>query len=68
MRWCSPQVQRLEAAALSSTDQSARKRIYGRIARIVAEQVPIIYLFNADYVYAYRKRLQGFSPNAFLPT
>ena len=38
------------------------------VARIVAEQVPIIYLFNADYVYAYRKRLQGFSPNAFLPT
>ncbi len=68
MRWCSPQVQRLETAALSSTEQNARKRIYGRIARIVAEQVPILYLFNADYVYAYRKRLHGFSPNAFLPT
>jgi peptide/nickel transport system substrate-binding protein len=68
MRWCSPQVRRLERAALSSTDQRARKRIYGRIARIVADRVPILYLFNADYVYAYRKRLHGFSPNAFVPT
>ena len=38
------------------------------IASIVARDVPILYLFNADYVYAYRKRLHGFAPNAFLPT
>jgi peptide/nickel transport system substrate-binding protein len=68
MRWCSPEVQQLEEKALAATDERARKRIYGRIARIVAERVPILYLFNADYVYAYRKRLRGFAPNAFVPT
>lgn len=68
MRWCDPQVQKLEAAALSATDTAVRKRLYRVIARIVAAQVPVLYLFNADYVYAYRKRLHGFAPNAFVPT
>jgi peptide/nickel transport system substrate-binding protein len=68
MRWCDSRVQSLERAALATVDQAARKRLYGEIGRIVAEQVPIIYLFNADYVYAYRKRLAGFTPNALLPT
>jgi peptide/nickel transport system substrate-binding protein len=68
MRWCDPGVERLERAALSSVDAGLRKRLYAQIGRIVAQQVPILYLFNADYVYAYRKRLHGFAPNAFLPT
>jgi hypothetical protein len=42
--------------------------LYGRIARLVAADVPILYLFNADYIYAYRRQLHGFYPNAFLPT
>jgi len=68
MRWCDPQVERLEHAAIGTVDASVRKRLYRRIGRIVAAQVPILFLFNADYVYAYRKRLLGFAPNAFLPT
>jgi peptide/nickel transport system substrate-binding protein len=68
MRWCDRQVERLERAAIGTVDASVRKRLYGRIGRIVAAQVPILFLFNADYVYAYRKRLLGFGPNAFLPT
>ncbi|HEY1866796.1 MAG TPA: peptide ABC transporter substrate-binding protein [Candidatus Cybelea sp.] len=68
MRWCDPRVERLEIAALSATDINLRRRLYRTIARIVAAQVPVLYLFNADYVYAYRTRLHGFSPNAFVPT
>lgn len=68
MRWCDPTVDRLESQALATNDRARRKSLYARIARIVAQQVPILYLFNADYVYAYRKRLRNFSPNAFLPT
>ncbi len=68
MRYCNPQVDALEARALSATSQNVRKAIYARIARIVAADVPIVYLFNADYLYAYRTSLQGFAPNAFLPT
>lgn len=67
-RWCNPQVDGLERAALVETDRAQRRRLYGRIARITANDVPIVYLFNARYLYAYRTRLHGFAPNAFLPT
>lgn len=68
MRYCNKEVDSLEKRALSSTSQAERKALYARIARQVASDVPIVYLFNADYIYAYRRQLQGFSPNAFLPT
>jgi peptide/nickel transport system substrate-binding protein len=68
MRWCDTRVERLERAALNTIDTALRKRFYAQIGRLVASEVPILYLFNANYVYAYRKRLSGFAPNAFLPT
>ena len=68
MRYCDSQVDRLEAAAAVEPHQEARRRAYAAIDRIVARDVPILYLFNAGYVYAYNKRLRGFAPNAFSPT
>ena len=68
MRWCNRTVDSLERRALSDTSQAARKKLYADIARVVAQRVPIIYLFNAQYIYAYRTTLGGFAPNAFLPT
>lgn len=68
MRWCDPQVDALERRAIAATSLSERKALYGRIGRIVADQVPVLYLFNAYYIYAYRTRVRGFAPNAFLPT
>ncbi len=68
MRWCDPEVDALEASALSSVSQADRARLYARIGAIVAREVPVLYLFNADYIYAKRRALRGFAPNAFLPT
>ena len=68
MRYCNPEVDRLEAAALASPSRPQRKMIYAKIEGTVAADIPIIYLFNANYIYAYRKELKGFYPNAFLPT
>lgn len=68
MRWCNATVDRLETQALATNERAQRKHLYSQIARIVAAEVPILYLFNAKYVYAYRDRLRNFSPNAFLPT
>ncbi|MBV8637267.1 MAG: peptide ABC transporter substrate-binding protein [Candidatus Eremiobacteraeota bacterium] len=68
MRWCDPHVDVLEARAIASVSQSERKALYGAIGRIAARDVPLLYLFNANYIYAYRDRLAGFAPNAFLPT
>lgn len=68
MRYCSTRVDALERRALRSTSMTERKQIYGRIERLVAADLPILYLFNADYIYAYRRQLRDFAPNAFLPT
>ncbi len=68
MRYCNHAVDALETAALVSPSRPARKKLYSRIEGIVAEDVPIVFLFNANYIYAYRNALEGFYPNAFLPT
>jgi peptide/nickel transport system substrate-binding protein len=68
MRWCDPQVDALERAALAAPSPSQRKALYARIERRVAAAVPIVYLFDPAYVYAYRTALHGFAPNAFNPT
>jgi peptide/nickel transport system substrate-binding protein len=68
MGWCDPQVDVLERAALGEASQRGRKAAYAHIAAIVAHDVPILFLFDADYVYAYSTRLHGFAPNAFVPT
>ena len=68
MGYCNPQVDRLEQAALASPSLPARKALYGQIAALAARDIPVIWLFNADYIYAYRRGLAGFWPNAFLPT
>ncbi len=68
MRYCDRTVARLERVAVSEPSQAARRTTYRAIDRIVARDVPIIYLFNPTYIYAYRPRLSGFAPNAFVPT
>lgn len=68
MRYCNPEVDRLEVAALATPLRAKRRPLYSKIEKIVAADVPIVYLFTANYTYAYRKELGGFYPNAFLPT
>jgi peptide/nickel transport system substrate-binding protein len=68
MGWCNQHVDALERAALGAESQTQRKAAYARVARIVAADVPILFLFDADYVYARSTRLHGFGPNAFVPT
>jgi peptide/nickel transport system substrate-binding protein len=68
MRYCVPAVDRLEAQAASEPVRAKRRAAYAAIDARVASDVPIIYLFNPTYVYAYAPRLAGFAPNAFVPT
>jgi len=68
MRWCDPAVDALEERALVAPSQAERKVLYSQIEHRVAAAVPIVYLFNPSYVYAYRTSLHGFAPNAFSPT
>ena len=68
MHWCDPQVDALERRALVAPTQAERKALYSAIERRVADAVPIVYLFDPSYIYAYRTALRGFAPNAFNPT
>jgi ABC-type transport system substrate-binding protein len=68
MRWCDPAVDALEARAVRAPSRAERKALYAQIERRVAAAVPIVYLFDASYSYAYREQLRGFWPNAFNPT
>jgi len=68
MRWCDRRVDALEREAVRSVDVVQRKRIYAQIERRVAQQVPVLFLFDPSYIYAYAKTLHGFAPNAFIPT
>jgi len=68
MRYCKAEVERLETNAVADPNETRRRAAYGAIDGIVARDVPIVYLFNAGYVYAYNRRLRGFAPNAFSPT
>jgi len=68
MHYCNSQVDALEKKAASEPDTTKRAAMYEAIDRIVAGDVPIVYLFNPVYIYAYTARLQGFVPNGFVPT
>ncbi len=68
MRYCDRAVDALETRAAESPDRSARAAAYRAIDTIVARDVPILYLFNPTYIYAYQPRLHGFAPNGFTPT
>ncbi|HTV73820.1 MAG TPA: peptide ABC transporter substrate-binding protein [Candidatus Acidoferrales bacterium] len=68
MHYCNRIVDRLETRAVREPQRSRRRADYARIDATVAHDVPIIYLFNPNYIYAYRTTLHGFAPNAFSPT
>jgi peptide/nickel transport system substrate-binding protein len=68
MHYCSAEVDRLQTQAASEPDREKRRAAYLSIDRRVAADVPIVYLFNPTYIYAYGSRLRGFAPNAFVPT
>ncbi|GAC1309742.1 MAG: peptide-binding protein [Vulcanimicrobiaceae bacterium] len=68
MRFCDRTIDALEARAAAEPDRAKRKAAYVAIDRRIARDVPIVYLFNPDYIYAYGARLGGFAPNAFVPT
>ncbi|MDB5070776.1 MAG: putative Extracellular solute-binding protein family 5 [Candidatus Eremiobacteraeota bacterium] len=68
MRWCDKDVDALERRAVVAPSRAERKRLYAQIERRVADAVPIVYLFNPSYSYAYRTALHNFWPNGFDPT
>jgi peptide/nickel transport system substrate-binding protein len=60
-RYCRPEVDRLDADALRTFDRKRRLVDYAAVQRLIASDLPIIVLWEADELDAYTKRLHGFS-------
>jgi ABC-type transport system substrate-binding protein len=55
----------LFAAGRATTDRDERKKIYTRVATILNDDVPWVYLWSPNSIFARSKRLVGFQPPSY---
>lgn len=67
-RYCNPTMDAAQSAGLDSVDEAVRVRAYARSQRLLARDVPIVFVFWPKNVDAYDPRLHGFDPNPASPT
>ncbi len=60
------QIDQLTNAGVATLDRGKRRAIYYKIQDLLAEQVPVIFLYWASLIYLQPNNLQGFDPNAFM--
>ncbi len=61
-KYCNPAVDELLNAARTSTDIAVRKAKYDEAEAILAEDLPIIYLYHQTWIWALAKKVEGFVP------
>ena len=61
--WCNEEFDRLMLEANATVDETARYDLYQQAARIENAEVPMIYLYNPDTIWAYTSAIEGFVPN-----
>jgi peptide/nickel transport system substrate-binding protein len=61
--YSNPAVDGLFDEALSTLDQAARKRAYGQIQAILAQDLPMLWLYSNNEVHALSRRIAGFQPH-----
>lgn len=64
--YCNPDYDDLARQAQATTDQTERAQLYEQAARIVNEDVPFLWLYVPDTLYAVNDRLAGFTPSGTL--
>ncbi|QKW36224.1 ABC transporter substrate-binding protein [Actinomadura sp. NAK00032] len=65
--FCDPELDELLSKADSVADAAQRTSLFQEAAKVENAQVPYLWLYNPDAVWAHRTRLSGFEP-AGLPT
>ena len=63
--YSNPQVDELFAQGKASKDLDERKRIYTELARILNDELPWIFLWSPNSLYAFTNDLQGFVPPSY---
>jgi peptide/nickel transport system substrate-binding protein len=61
MQYKNPEVDRLMAEALTTTDRAKRKPLYFKIQDILADDIPAAMLFYPRYIWGINKRVQNFN-------
>lgn len=64
-RYSNPQVDSLFEQGKAVTDQAKRKEAYLQVAKILNDEIPMVYLWSPNSIFAYNKRLQGFKPPSY---
>ncbi len=60
--YCNPKVDELLNAARVSNDTAERKKHYDAARDILAEDLPIIYLYHPTWIWALNSKIEGFVP------
>jgi ABC-type transport system substrate-binding protein len=63
--YSNPQLDELFAQGQATGDLAERKRIYTEVAKILNDEVPWIFLWSPNSLYAASARLQGFAPPSY---
>lgn len=63
--YANPDIDALFAAGVQTIDLEERKAIYTDIARILNDEVPVLFLWSPNSIYAASPRLQGFVPPTY---
>jgi peptide/nickel transport system substrate-binding protein len=61
--YCNPQMDALQAQALSTFDRGKRKAIYAKTQAMLAQDAPAVFLFYPRIRYALNPNFQNFAPN-----
>ena len=60
--YCNPEVDRELEAARTLDTRADRLAHYRKVAEHILQDLPLIYLYHAKWLYAYTARLSGFTP------
>jgi peptide/nickel transport system substrate-binding protein len=60
--YSNPEADRLMEDARLTSDFAERKAIYEKLAKIIINDEPIIYLYHKNLLFAHTKKLQGYRP------
>jgi len=61
-KYCKPEIDKLLDAARVSTNEEERKAKYDAASKILAEDLPLIYLYHQTWIWALDKKVEGFVP------
>jgi len=64
--YANPDVDKLYAEGRQATSQEDRKVVYTKLAQLLNEECPSVFLWSPNTVFAFNNRLQGFLPPSYV--